>query len=321
MTKPFRTLIVAAIAVLVAVAIAVVWRVAPRKLNIVEYKMLAPTDIPTAVAVGADGTAWFTIDFAEGVGLIKDGKMQRVPKAGRNVEPIGIAVDAGGAAWLTDPAKIAVSRITADGNIQSFPLGTPIARLGRLAIAPDGAVWFAESTAYSITSLKDGVVKRHQFESVQGGPYGVSAASDGTIWATLQAGNQLLRISPNGEMKAFDLPTPGAAPTDVAAGLHGDAWMVEFRSSKIAHFDGSKFTEYDMPEGKAAPSGIAVTPDGTVWFGLLRGDGLGRLVDGKAEFIALPRASARPYTLAADRAGNVWYADISGYVGMIAARK
>jgi virginiamycin B lyase len=287
----------------------------------VEYPMLVASDIPTTVAAAPDGTIWFTIDFGEGVGLVRDGKVQRVPKpGGRNVEPIGLAVDANGAAWVTDPAKVAITRVTASGDAQSLPLGTPVARLARLAVAPDGSVWFAESTAFSITRLKDGKLDRHEFKSLRGGPYGVAVAADGTVYGTLQSGNQLLRIAPSGEMSEFDLPTPSAAPTDVAVDRQGNVWVVEFSANKIARFSDGKFTEFALPKDKAAPSGITVSADGSVWFGVLRGAALGRLHDGQMTFTKLPRDNARPYSVAADAAGNVWYADISGYVGMVPGR-
>jgi virginiamycin B lyase len=313
------TLVTLLVVLLLAGAAAAWWKLSPRKAaGPVEYAMLVPTDIPTSVAAAPDGSIWFTIDFGEGVGLVRDGKVQRVPKAGgRNVEPIGLGVDATGAAWVTDPSKIAVARVTAEGEMKSFPLGTPVARLARLAVAPDGAVWFAESTAFSITRLKDGKLDRHEFKSLRGGPYGVAVAADGTVWATLQSGNQLLRITPSGEMTEYDLPTPSAAPTDVAVDRQGGVWVVEFSANKIARFVDGKFTEYPLPKDKAAPSGIAVAADGSVWFGVLRGAALGRLHEGQMTFHALPRPTARPYSVTADAAGNVWYADISGYVGMV----
>jgi virginiamycin B lyase len=236
------------------------------------------------------------------------------------VEPIGLGVDANGVAWITDPAKVAITRDTAAGDAQSFPLGTPVARLARLAVAPDGSVWFAESTAFSFTRLKDGKLERHEFKSLRGGPYGVAVAADGTVYGTLQSGNQLLRISPSGEMSEFDLPTPSAAPTDVTVDKQGHVWVVEFGANKIARFADGKFTEYPLPKNKAAPSGIAVASDGSVWFGVLRGAALGRIRDGQMTFMQLPRENARPYSVAADASGNVWYADISGYVGMVPGR-
>lgn len=313
-------LAVVAIAIIAGAALAA-WKLKSGGSGAAEYAMLAPTDIPTTVAIGPDGSVWFTIDFGEGVGLIKDGKVQRVPKpGGRNVEPIGLGIDSTGAAWVTDPAKVAITRVTASGETQSFPLGTPVARLARLAVAPDGSVWFAESTAFSVTRLKDGKLERHEFKSLRGGPYGVAVAADGTVWATLQSGNQLLSIAPNGEMAEHDMPTPSAAPTDVAVDPKGGVWVVEFSANKIAQYANGKFTEYPLTDGKRAPSGIAVTPDGTVWFGVLGGGVIGKLKDGQISYVALPRPNARPYSLAADAKGEVWYADISGWVGRVGGK-
>lgn len=316
--KTRRVVYLALLVLLVAGALAA-WKLWPRRVVVIEYPMTVATDIPTAVAVAPDGSVWFTIDFGEGIGVVRNGGVQRIPKKGRNVEPIGLGVDASGAVWFTDPSAIAVLRMTPSGELQPFPLGTPIARLARLAVAPDGAVWFAEGTAYSITRLKDGVLQRHDVQSVRGGPYGVAVAADGTVWATLQSANQLIRIAPSGEMTHYDLPTPGASPTDLAVDAKGGVWVIEFRGNKVAHFADGKFAEYPLPEGKAAPSGIVVAPDGAVWFGILRGGGLGRLRNGKIDFTPLPRENARPYTLAADAKGDIWYADISGFVGMIPA--
>jgi virginiamycin B lyase len=287
--------------------------------DFVEYPMTVTTDIPTAVAVGPDDTVWFTIGFADAVGMIREGKVQRLPKSRKNVEPVGLAVDANGAAWFTDPTEVLISRILPSGEINSFPLGTPIARLGRLAVAPDGAVWFAESTAYGFTRLKDGVLTRNVPKSVRGGPYGIAVDAKGTAWGTLQSGNQLIKIVPGQEIAEYEIPTPGSSPSDVAADNAGNIWVVEFRSNKIAKFGDGKFSEFTVPGEWSGLSGIAAAADGTVWFGLLRGHALGRLRDGQFRIFELPRKDARPYTVAIDRTGNVWYADISGFVGMLKA--
>lgn len=315
-----RTIVLSIVALAVlAGALAAAWIVWPRKPKVVEYPMALATDIPTAVAIGPKGEVWFTIDFGNAMGLIRDGKLQRLTKPGTNVEPIGLAVDAAGAAWFTDASALSIARIEPDGKFAAFALGTPIARLGRLAAAPDGAVWFAEATGYSFTRLKNGELTRHIIESVRGGPYGVAVAPDGTVWGTLQGGNQLVRITPAGEMTEYELPTRSSSPTDVAVDSAGNIWVVEFRANRIARFADGKFSEYTLPESKAAVSGIAAGPDGSVWFGVVRAASLGRLRNGEMDFFALPRDDARPYSVAVDRQGNVWYADIKGYVGMLPA--
>jgi virginiamycin B lyase len=290
------------------------------EMRFVEYPMMQPQDMPTAVAAAPDGTIWFTLDLADAIGRVRDGRLERLPTQGRNIEPIGLAAASDGGAWYTDAAARAIKRIAPSGAITSFPLDTPIVRLGRLSVAPDGAAWFAEGTSFSITRLRDGALTRHVYASLPGGPYGVAAAADGTVWATLQEANQVLRIETGGRVEAFDIPQRRSVPTDIAIGSDGSVWFIQFWGNRIGRLKDGVFMEFEVPTENAGLSGIAVAEDRTVWFGMLRTGSLGRLRDGKIETFRLPRERARPYSLAIDRDGNVWYADITGYVGMLPAR-
>ncbi len=325
--KKFFLLIAAGLAVALVLAFAswypafAPWRSASNG-DFVEYAMQEPTDIPTALAIAPDGSVWFTMDSANAVGHLREGKIARVLTGKRNnVEPIGIDVDAQGTVWFADALGQAIVSIAPDGKQTAFALDTPIVRLGRLTVARDGAVWFAEGTAYSITKLKDKKLTRHEISDLRGGPYGVTTDAADNTWATLQSGNQLMRIAPDGKTALYEVPTRASSPTDLAADARGDIWFIEFKGNKIGVFSAGKFTEYPVP-GKdwAGLSGITVAPDGAVWFGLLRHHALGRVRDGKLDIVVLPRPDARPYSLAADKAGNIWYADISGYVGMLKAQ-
>jgi len=60
----------------------------------VEHRMSDPQDAPIAIAAAKDGTIWFTIDHADAIGRIRDGRVERLPTQGRNMEPIGLAVAA-----------------------------------------------------------------------------------------------------------------------------------------------------------------------------------------------------------------------------------
>jgi virginiamycin B lyase len=307
---------VAALAGAAAALLPGVWS----RARFVEYPMAQSEHMPIAVAAAVDGTVWFTIDGAAAIGRVRHGRIERLPKPGKSIEPIGLAAAPDGSVWYTDMARNMVSRMTPSGAVSSVTLDTPIVRLGRLAVAPDGAAWFAEATSYSITRVKDGELTRYPFQSFLGGPYGVAVAADGAVWATLQAGNQLLRITPEGNLETFNLPRPRAVPTDVAVAPDGAVWFVEFRGNSIGRFKDGEFVSFAVAQENAGLSGLAVADDGAVWFGMLRARSLGRLRDEELEIFKLPREDARPYSLAIDPDGNVWYADIHGYVGMLPAR-
>src|SRR5205085_1983857 len=116
-------------------------------------------------------------------GLRQD-RIQRLPKGSENFEPLGLAVDRDGSAWYTDGPSRLISRMSPDGVVASFALSTPVAKLARMAAAPDGAVWFAEESAYSFTRLKDGAFTRHAVSTPGIAPFGVAVDPSGAVWGT-----------------------------------------------------------------------------------------------------------------------------------------
>jgi virginiamycin B lyase len=295
----------------------------PPTARVTEYPMLEKNDIPAAIAAGKDGSIWFTIDFSSAIGMFRNGKIERIDKGTRNMDPIGIAVDRDNNAWYVDAPALSIGRIGPNNEIKTFPLGTPVARLQRLTTAPDGAVWFAEGSAYSVTRLKDDVLERFQLQSARGTPYGVAVAPDGTAWATLQQAGQIVHINPSdGKTDWFWVPTPASAPTDITVDVKGDVWFLEFRSNKLGRIRNGEFTEYPIPSESptAGVVGLSVAPDGAIWFAMLRDHSLGRFKDGAFKFFVLPRFGARPVGVAADPAGNIWYVDLTGVLGNISAQ-
>jgi virginiamycin B lyase len=286
-----------------------------------EHRMPSRNDIPTAIAIAGDGTVWFTIDFAAAVGVFRNGRIEKIPKDKQNFEPLGLAADAQGGAWYTDGPERVIARVAPDGRIVTHSLTTPVAKLGRLAVAPDGAVWFAEETAFSLTRLKDGVFTRHEVGGLAAVPFGVAVGGDGTVWGTLPRANKLVRLSPGGPPVELDIPTRGSQPGDVAVDARGAVWFLEMRTNKIGRHAEGRFTEFPVTRPSPGLTGIAVAPDGAVWFTELRAHRLGRLRDGTITEFALPRRDARPFGVAVDPAGNVWYTDLSGWLGRLDAKR
>jgi virginiamycin B lyase len=324
--RPRLWLTVGGSIIFLAVVVALAGRFGPwADSGFVELRMPSATDIPVSIAVARDGTVWFTIEFSDAIGRLRNGTIEKVRKGTENLEPLGLAVDADGFAWYTDAQMRAISRVSNDGTIRSFDLSTPIARLGRLAIAPDGAVWFAEPTTVSVTQLKDGVFRRYTVGSLtaageaNAGPFGIAVDARGMVWATLQNANKLVRISPRGEMTEFEVPTRHSGPGDVAVDASGAVWVLELTANKVARFAAGRFEEFSVPTPNAGLTALAVAPDGSAWFTELRAHQLGRVRGGVVKEFALPRRDARPFGVAVDGANNVWYTDLSGWLGMLRA--
>ena len=107
------------------VAGAVAWSLLPgRSARFVEYKAEA-MDVPTAVAVAADDTVWFTMDLSAAIGRVRDGHIERLPTPGPGLQPIGLGAAADGGVWYTDNAAHAVAHMSRDGLVSRFGLETP----------------------------------------------------------------------------------------------------------------------------------------------------------------------------------------------------
>lgn len=305
---------------LAAAAGAMAWFLTGRSASsFIEYPMLAKTDIPTAVDATPDGAVWFTIEFSNAIGFARNGKIERIRKESQNFEPLGLAADGAGGAWYTDAPISAISHISPDGKVRSFPLPAPIARLGRLAASPDGAIWFADLATASVTRLQNGSFTRYDVGSEGATPFGVAIEKSGTVWTTLQGTDQVGRISNDGQVTTFDPPTRNSGLGDIAVDGGGAVWFLELRANKVGRFAGGRFTEFTVPTPSAGLTALAAAPDGSAWFTELSVGKLGRVQGGRVKEFPLPRAGARPFGVAVDAANNVWYSDLSGWLGMLPA--
>jgi virginiamycin B lyase len=309
------------VSVAVAAGLAAIfwWRFPQSAPGFIEYPMLVRTDIPTAIDVAPDGAVWFTIEFSDAIGVFRNGRIDRIPKGSQNLEPLGLAADGAGGAWYTDAPMRVISRISSGGEIRSFLLQTPIVRLGRLDVAPDGAVWFADATTASVTRFQDDVFTRHDMGTQGGTPFGIAIDAKGTIWATLQGADKLGRIAADGTAAALDVPTRNSGLGDVAVDRSGAVWFLELRANKIGRYAEGRFTEFPVPTPSAGLTALASAPDGSVWFTELTAGKLGRLRNGQVTEFPLPRSGRRPFGVAVDAANNVWYTDLSGWLGMLPA--
>jgi virginiamycin B lyase len=298
------------------------WRYGPWSPSaFIEYPMLVRGDIPAALTPAPDGSIWFTIDNSNAIGVLRDGTLQRLDKGRENLEPLGLAVDANGRVWMTDALAESIVSLAPDGSLESFRMPTGITQFGRLAVAPDGSVWFTDSWSNSIVRLGDGQFTPYFPSMPNASPFGVSIDSSGTVWATLQTANRLVRISPDGQVNELELPTRSAGPTDVAVDALGGVWFLELRAGKIGRYANGIFSEFRVPNAQAGLTSLAASADGSVWYTALREHKLVRLRNGSFTEFRLPRADARPFSVAVDSQGNVWYTDLAGWLGTLRAEE
>jgi len=311
-------LLAVSLALVGALLAIVIWRYgASATPTVVEYPMLVTGDIPATLAIAPDGAVWFTIENSSALGVVRDGQVERVSRGRQSLEPLGLAIGTAGDVWFTDTMSKSIGVWSPERGVVWFQLPTGVTQFGRMVVAPDGGVWVADSWSNALVRFHDGQFTAYQASTPNANPYGVAIDSSGTVWATLQGANQLVRVDADGRTAELELPTRLAGPTDVAVDGSGAVWFLELRAGKLGRYAAGRFDEFPIPAPQAGLTSLAVAPDGTVWLSALRAGKLLRFRDGAFAEFGLPRSSARPFGVAVDGAGNVWYSDLAGWVGTL----
>lgn len=180
-------------------------------------------------------------------------------------------------------------------------------RTGTLTIATSAGnfVLALQGTAFATSAL----VQRSAGKV--GGPLYITRSNDNTLWYTNSGGNSIAKISPEGTLTEFALPTAAAGPFDIAVGADGNIWFTEFDANRIGRITPSGvITEFQVPTAASQPRGIAAGPDGNIWFTQIAGAKIGRITPaGVITEFTIPWSSAAPRGIAAGPDGNLWFTD------------
>ncbi|NUR82848.1 MAG: virginiamycin B lyase [Nonomuraea sp.] len=184
---------------------------------------------------------------------------------------------------------------------------------------------------------------------VEGSPYGVMTASDGSVWFTMAKEGRVGRVV-DGAVELFELdpagqPTvivegpggvvwvaeylggrvsaiggpsvPLASPYGLAVGADGALWVTQLQQDTVARVDAAgEVTSVAVP---GMPSAVAAGPDGNLWVTLNQGNGIARVTTaGEVTVFPLPTEGAMPVGITAGPDGALWFVEIgAGQVGRI----
>lgn len=113
-----------------------------------------------------------------------------------------------------------------------------------------------------------------------GNPYGIAKGPDGALWFTeyssdtsgnVVTNSAIGRISINGVVTEYPLPSSSSGPQGIVAGPDGALWFFEHKASKIGRItvDGA-ITEFPIQltggYGNTVTGSITVGSDGALWF-------------------------------------------------------
>jgi sugar lactone lactonase YvrE len=223
------------------------------------------------------------------------------PEAAGDLE--GISAGATRAMWMTDPQPTtggpAIVKVSLSGEFTIFSGAYssifcsrgPCPEPTGITKGPDGNVWYTEPVPARIGRITpQGVVTEFTAgitpcspDCPQNSPYpaGITAGPHGKLWFTERYGNRIGRITPQGHIKEFPLPSTDQ-PRRIVAGPRRDLW---FTTAETV----GRITLHGVPtiftQGIGRPQDIALGADGALWFTNIGEDGkqsIGRITQSGA---------------------------------------
>ena len=286
-----------------------------RKMNRATFAVLASLFVLARTAFAAD-----------------EPEMTEFALATEGHRPQAITAGPDGNLWATEVIKHIILRITPTGEITEFPVpGTGVGVLQGIAPGADNTIWFTSREENMVRRMTTdgkftGEFKIPSTSTVPGDmtkgcwPREIAPGPDGNLWFAEMSTSKIGRITPQGEIKEFPIPTELSKPYCVVTGPDKNIWFTESAVNKIGKLepDTGKVTEFAIPTAKAFAREITVGADGNLWFTENSADKIGKITpDGKITEFDLPKAS-QPVGITKGSDGNVWFCEFkSGKIGRI----
>lgn len=244
-----------------------------------------------AIAPGPDGALYFTEPY-HGLGAYASadsvrGAIGRITTGGvisesvlpaNAAKPDQIVAGPDRAIWFTlndfgvGVAAPAIGRITSLGVVTEYRLPNATTIPHAITAGPDGSLWFTAqgvgkqsnltintgsnyvgkiTTAGNITLFPlNAQAENQKAGNVLGG---ITAGPDGNVWFTEPKSGQIARISPDGVVAEFPVPTTDSAPNDIALGRDGALWFTEQLGNQVGRY----LPGPDLSATIASPTAVA----------------------------------------------------------------
>jgi virginiamycin B lyase len=229
-------------------------------------------------------------------------------QAGDPADLEGITVGSDGALWFTQNTDGMIGRITTSGVITKYPVGSMYSAVS-ITSGSDGSLWFAGDCVSRITTA--GVITKWS----PCGTYGIAAGVDGALWFTRPSANKIGRITIQGAVTEFAIPTANSQPYNIVAGFDGALWFNEGGANKIGQITtGGVITEFPVPR---SVGNLASGPDKAIWFTSRDGGYIDRLTkDGAVTEYSVP-ISGDFHGISTGPDGALWFAAGQRNIGRI----
>jgi len=185
-----------------------------------------------------------------------------------------------------------------------------------IASGSDGALWFTQPDASSISRMTTGgSFTAFSIPSLNSHPAGIAAGPDGALWFIEAASSKIGRLTTAGAFTEYPFASGGNNVNDgITAGPDGALWFTEFGDNRVGRITTSgAVTTFNVPTAGSGPSGITTGQDGALWFVQTNGNNVGRVTTGGAfsEF-PIPTPDSQPVGITAGADGALWFTESNG---------
>jgi streptogramin lyase len=281
-----------------------------------------------AMTAGPDGALWLTHSHESlVVRMAVDGALTEYSVAPA-VLPSGIAVGSDRNIWfLLNGSPHGIARMSTSGQFVTFPVSTTSWLCG-LVSAPDGNLWFTESTVTWEAKGPEptaagrvapgGAITTYPLPSGRSGT-GIIVSAEGNLWFSFSDftmwgsyGHGIQRMSLQGTRgSVVDSLGPGdPLANSLALGPDGNGWFTASDNTVGKVTSAGVVTKFPIPTAAARPIDITAGPDGNLWFTEYAGNKIGRITpQGVITEFPVPTPNAGPVAICVGPDGNIWFTE------------
>ena len=188
---------------------------------------------PFGIVRGPLGSQWFT--YGDAVARIdKSGKLTRYPLPTAGASTRWMTADRRGRVWFTEFGKIGWIRVSDDGSTTLREYAVPYDDAGiiSLVLTRHHRAYFTEQSIGKIGRINTRTGAYREYPLPSNDPLGMTLGPDGALWYTDRANAKVGRMTLNGKVREWSLPST-ANLQRIVSGPDGALWFTDLRGNRL----------------------------------------------------------------------------------------
>ena len=179
---------------------------------------------------------------------------------------------------------------------------------------PRGSVWFSLGNSIGRIDQRDQITTYPLADPNEQDVGWMTTGPRGSVWFAERDTGKIGRITANGRITEYQLPTSTATPQGIVFAPDGNIYVTEQGANAIARLNPrtGHATDIPVPTPDSGPQSGALGPDGAIWFVERSADKVGRMtLDGHfTEYPLTPGSFPNRIVVGPD--GALWFTELFG---------